>query len=134
MLGRKIPNILLGKEMKKAILKTDEGLIQLHECPKCNYMVMQNDIIWKSPSEALHDSKVIKCCKFCTNDYPKMKGKTEIILELATIEQRILFTQDEKLKSLNDVYMGQRDALKWVLGMFPNKGVHIDRQPDGVLG
>ena len=56
--------------MKKAILKTNEGLIQLYECPKCNYMVMQNDIIWEKPPVDINDTGIINCCKFCSKSIP----------------------------------------------------------------
>ena len=52
--------------MKKAILKTDKGLVQLRECPNCKFMVMQNDIIWEKPPIDINDSGVVKYCKFCS--------------------------------------------------------------------
>ena len=55
----------------KAILKTEEGLIQLLRCPTCRYMVRQLDIVWsRQPTDMLDDGE-IRCCRFCEENEAK---------------------------------------------------------------
>ena len=57
--------------MDKAILKCNEGLIQLRQCPKCLYMVMEVDVSWKKKPFDLNDPGEIEMCKFCKGNEKK---------------------------------------------------------------
>lgn len=47
------------------ILKTEEGLIQLRQCPKCLYLVKEADIVWKRKPIDFDDQGEVASCRFC---------------------------------------------------------------------
>lgn len=50
----------------KAILKDERGLTQLLCCPRCRYLVLQDDIVWKRRPSRMEDDGEVECCKFCS--------------------------------------------------------------------
>jgi ssDNA-binding Zn-finger/Zn-ribbon topoisomerase 1 len=69
-----------GKEKanpsNKAILKTQDGLVQLYKCPKCGYWVTWNDALFKNNG---HFVDVVSCVDCAEKSEPaKTEAKTPV--------------------------------------------------------
>lgn len=52
---------------RRGILKTDKGLIQLRQCPVCEYFIYQSDAVMKRKGD-VDDMGEVGACRFCKRE------------------------------------------------------------------